>query len=332
MAPTMSVPALLLEHDVEPAPLLAEFGLVPADFDEPDVLLSYTERSRLLVRCAERARCPHFGLLVGQRAGLSSFGLVGFLMQSAPTVRAALEAVVQFFPLHNPNATTEVIESGGYVSFGHTILRHDGPGLEHVVDLSAAIMVNALRALCGYGGQPVELRLARGRPEDVTPYQRFFQVPLVFDSRDTGLLAPSSWFDRPVPTTDPLLHRMLRQRIADLVSGWGEGLTARVRRTLPSLLAGGESGVGGVARGLGLSTRTLNRRLAAEGTSFAGLRDETRYATARQMLAETAMPVGEIATQLGYANASAFTTAFRRWAGVAPASWRAAHRRGLPMA
>ncbi len=327
IAPTMAIPSLLLEHGVDPAPLLAELGLTPAQFDEPESVISYASRSRLLSRCAEATRCPHFGLLVGQRAGLSSFGLVGFLMQSAPDVRAALEIALQHFQLHNPNATVELIENEGFAYFGHTILRPDFVGREQVVDMSAAIMFNVLRMLCGHGEQPSEIHFARSRPPDIRPYQRFFRARLVFDASDTGLTAPARWLDRPLVTADPLLHLMMRQRVAELVAQAGEGIVSRLRRQLPGLLAGRDASVTAAARNLGLAVRTLNRRLAEEGTSFAELRDEARYAMARQLLQGTAMRISEIAEQLGYANASALTTAFRRWSGRGPAEWRAAKRR-----
>ncbi len=326
MAPTMSVPSLLREQGVDPTPLVAEFGLAPSHFDQPDYVLPYEVRSRLLIRCAEAAGCPHFGLLVGQRAGLSSFGLVGFLVQSAPDVRTALEAGIRYFPLHNPNATTELVEDGRYARFGHTILAHEAAGREQIVDMAAAIIFNAMRVLCGHGGAPVEVRLARERPQDTGPYQRFFQAPLVFDATDTGLVIAASWLDRPLSTADPLLHLMMRQRIDELASQAGEDVASRLRRMLPSLLAVRGASVADAARSLGIGVRTLNRRLADAGTSFAELRSEARYAMARQLLRGTAMPVGEIAVQLGYANASALTFAFRRWSGMGPSQWRASTR------
>jgi AraC-like DNA-binding protein len=329
MAPTMAVPSLLREYGVDPAPLLVEFGLTLAQFDDPELTIPYERRSRMLLRCVEATGCQYFGLLIGQRAGLSVFGPVGFLMQSAPTLRAALDVIVQSFRLHNPNAATEYFVTDDYVRFSHTILRPDFEGREQIVDMSAAIMFNAMRVLCAHGGRPTEVRLARARPADTKPYQRFFQSPLTYDARDTGLMVPAEWLDRPLPTADPLLHLMMRQRVAELAAQAGDDLGSRLRRLLPSLLAARGASVADAAQGLGLTVRTLNRRLAAEGTSFAALRNEARYAMARQLLRGTAMQVSEIAEQLGYANASALTTAFRRWSGRGPAEWRAAKNRSI---
>ena len=96
---------------------------------------------------------------------------------------------------------------------------------------------------------------------------------------------------------------------------------------LPSLVTTRRDSLVVAAKRVGLATRTLNRRLAAEGTSYLKLREESRYAIARQLLKGTRMPANEIADRLGYAHASAFTRAFREWSGKAPAEWRASKAR-----
>ena len=76
---------------------------------------------------------------------------------------------------------------------------------------------------------------------------------------------------------------------------------------------------------LGLQVRTLNRRLADEGTSVFELAQEVRYQVARDLLANTALPVTEIAATLAYANTAGFTRAFTRWSGHGPSAWRRRH-------
>ena len=77
-----------------------------------------------------------------------------------------------------------------------------------------------------------------------------------------------------------------------------------------------------MASTLDISTRTLKRRLAASGTTFQRLRDEIQFDLARQLLRNTTIPTGQIASIVGYSESSAFNRAFRRWAGVSPARWR----------
>jgi AraC-like DNA-binding protein len=327
MAPTMTVPSLLRELGVEPAGLLAEFGLVPGHFDEPDRLLSFESRSALLARCAQAARCPHFGLLVGQRGTTSVLGPVGFLMQSAPTLRAALAIGIRQLRLHNPVGSLAYSRSGAFCTFSFTILGTGHVGDEQSLDMAIAGMFNVMRTLCGNHWQPVEARIAHSRPRNVSPYRRFLQAPVVFDSDETSLVFRSEWLGRPVATADPLLHLIMQQYVREMDVDPGEDLSGQLRRLMPALLAQGDAKPMRAARRLGLGVRTLNRRLAEEGSAFALLRDESRHAMAGQLLGNTRMSAGQVATRLGYANASAFTRAFLRWTGMSPMHWRAAQDR-----
>jgi AraC-like DNA-binding protein len=324
MAPIMLMPALLREKGVDPVPLLAEFWLRPADFAEPENTISVATRVRLLSRCAEVAQCPHFGLLLGQRAGISVFGAVGLLVQSATDVRSALQTAARYYRFHNPNAAAELVEHDSFASLSFTTLDPAAAGDEQLVDYAVAAMFNVMRSLCGHHWKPAEVHLARPRPRNVGPYRDFFHVPLVFDAAETSLVFAAHWLDQPLVSADPLLRLMMQHRIDELEVQSKETLAGRLRRVLPSLITTQGATLGTAAERLGLGPRTLNRRLAAEGTSFLRLRDEARYAIARHLLRGTRMPANLIADRLGYANASAFTSAFRRWSGVGPAKWRAA--------
>jgi AraC-like DNA-binding protein len=322
MAPTMSVPTVLAELGVDAAGLLAEFGLTPAHFDEPERAISFETRSRLLARCAHVARCPHFGLLVGQRGSTSVLGPVGFLMQSAPNLRVALGIGTRQFRLHNPGGTIAYTESGSFCTFSYTILGRGHVGDEQALDMALAGMFIVMRTLCGNSWQPTEVHLAHSRPRNLAPFRRLFQAPLVFDSEETALVFRSQWLDRPLATSDPFLHVLMKQYVRDTELVPGEELSVQLRRVLPSLITRGHATPAKAARRLDLGVRTLNRRLEEEGLCFSQLHDESRYSLARQLLRFTRMPVGQVASSLAYANASAFTRAFRRWSGESPARWR----------
>ena len=324
MAPTMSVPALLREHGVDPVPLLAEFDITPAHFDEPDYTLSFHVRSQLLARCAQVTRCPHFGLLVGQRAGIGSFGLLGYLMQSAPDLRTALKLCERHFGLHNPNSTSTLVVRRSLATLNHTLFELGDEGRAQVIDLSVGIMVNVIRTLRGPGANPIEVRVAHARPRSVAPFADFVRARITFDAPETAVVIPASWLDQPLPTADPLLHQLMQHRVTELRAQAGETVAAQLRRVLPALIDARTAVVSEAAARLGLGVRTLGRRLAAEGTTFARVRDEARYSMAIQLLSGTKLHAAEIAEKLGYANASAFTSAFRRWSGLPPSRCRVA--------
>ncbi|HET7202529.1 MAG TPA: AraC family transcriptional regulator [Steroidobacteraceae bacterium] len=313
---------MLKKLGVDPATVLSEFGLTTAHFDHPDNTLSFGTRSALLGRCALAAQCPHFGLLVGLRGSTSVFGAIGFLMQSATDVRKALAVGTRYFRLHNPGVSVECRETKGFCVLNYTILDQVESGDEQTLDMAIAGMFRVMQSLCGYHWQPVEVRLAHSRPRNLVPFRTFFQAPLVFDAEESALVFRSYWLDQLLSSADPLLHLFMQEHVTEVEAGRAEDLPGRLQRLLPSLVAMRRATPAEAARRLGMGVRTLNRRLAAAGTTFSVLLDRSRHSCAVQLLGNTTLPPGQVATRLGYANTSAFTRAFRRWNGVTPTEWR----------
>ena len=153
-------------------------------------------------------------------------------------------------------------------------------------------------------------------------------MPVRFDQPETGLVLPFSALGAPIPGARADERARLERRTAALAPPSDRVWTDRVRHALRPLLLRGEPTSLSAATHLKLNVRTLSRHLASEGTSFQRILDEIRYATGRELLAVTDMPIGKIAQALSYSAHGPFIDAFRRWSGVAPSEWRRAiHRR-----
>lgn len=322
------VPAILREFGVAPEPALGEFGLVLEDFVNPDNTIEFKTMGRLLERCAQLTRCPYFGLLLGERVTASSFGAVGFLLQSSPDVRTALQNFSRHYAVHNPNATVSLVEERSYAALRFTLLKADVEGREHILDGAMAVASNLMRALCGNRWYPTEVRFAHAAPPDGARFRKFFRSALRFDAEETELFFEALWLDGAPQGADPLLNMMMAQLVGEIEGRFEENLVGELRRMLPILVASRKASIAVAAKRLGFGLRTLSRRLAEEGTSFTLMRDEARQSLAYHLLEQTHVPANEIGDYLGYANPSAFTRAFRRWTGAAPAQWRASRRHG----
>ena len=132
----------------------------------------------------------------------------------------------------------------------------------------------------------------------------------------------AAWLSRPVLEADQELRWEIQEQIDALEARHVGEFPAQVRSVLSSVLLTDDAGVERVAALFSMHRRTFNRRLAAYGTCFKELADESRFELARQMLEESSYAVGDAADTLGYADASAFIRAFRRWTGTTPAHWR----------
>jgi AraC-like DNA-binding protein len=306
---------------------LAEVGFDLNLFDDPDNLISYASRSRLLAHCVARTGCRHFGLLIGQQGGLHSLGLVGLLVKYAPDVGTALRSLVRYLHLHVRGAVPTLAEGGDLAMLGYEIYQPRVEATDQTGDGAVAVMFNIVRALCGPEWKPVEVWFAHRKPEDVGPFRRFFRAHLRFDAEQNALVFSADWLCRRLPDTDPELRRLLQKQIDALDERHNDDFPAQVRSVLRTALVTGHAKSDQVAALFSMHCRTLNRRLNAFGTGFQKLVDEGRFEIARQMLEDSATEVAQIAGLLDYADASAFTRAFRRWSGTTPARWRATRDR-----
>lgn len=323
--PLMHVPALLGRLGVDPVPVLQAAGLARDALADPERVIPLRKAVRLMIAGAARTGLPHFGLLVGQHASLEQYGLVGLRMMHAPSVGAAWRGVVLALQLNDRANVPALAVRDRVAVLSFTAYREDSEGIDHIMDFTLATACTAMRTLCGATWAPTEAHFAHRRPADVRPYRQCFGAPVRFGANRTALLFPARLLDRRVIGASAARRRAIEQAIADALRAQDLALPDMVRRTLFARLTEDDVSIDGVARLLGLHKRTLNRRLAGDDTSFARLLAEVRFQIARQLLAGTDLPFVDIAATLNYTDASAFSRAFRAWAGMPPSAWRESH-------
>ena len=328
IGPILAVPDILRSLGQDPDVVLGEIGIDPSLFDDPDNLISYAARGRILGHCAARTGCRHFGLLIGERSGLQGFGIVGLLAKYSTDVATALQRLVGFLHLHVRGARAALSVAGDLATLRYDILLPDVEGVDQLGDGAVATMFKILRGLCGSDWRPVEIRIAHRAPPDPRPYRRYFGVAPTFDAAEYAVVFEASWLNRPVAEGDAELVRLLQRHILMLGAKHEGDLVAQVRAVLRGAILAGHAGEGQIAALFSLPKRTMHRRLVAEGTQFRKLDAECRFDIARQLLEHSALAIAEIAATLGYAETSVFTRAFRRWSGTTPTHWREQHRQG----
>ena len=318
----LAVPVVLRSLGFDPAAVLAEVGFDLRWLDVPDHHMSYAARCKLLADCAARTDCPHFGLLVGQLSGLHSMGLVGLLVKSSPDAGTALNSLVRYLHLHVRGALTTLRTQNDVAVFSYDIYETGIADTIQTGDAAVASMLNIMRTLCGPTWTPMEVWLAHRAPGTSAPFRRVFHAPVLFDVAQYAMVFDARWLSHPLPATDPEQRHLLQQEISRLENQFTHNLPEQLRRVLRTALTTRYTGADQIADIFSMHPRTLSRRLAECGVSFQELLDEGRFEIARQLLRDSAMEVRQIADMLDYADASAFTRAFRRWSGTTPAQWR----------
>lgn len=317
---------VLRDFSVEPADVLRECKL-PADaLDDPQGRIPFDAVGALLACAERRTGCEHIGILAGERLGLTSMAAVGELARCAPTLDDALGTITVHHHVNSPGALAFYRAEAGHATLAVAAYNRSTLGLAHFCDAVALMTLNVLRDLTSPDFRPDAVLLARSAPRDLAPYRRAFPAQLVFDAEYSGVQFPAHVLARKVPTANPQRYAELEARIAAMGR---HSLVNDLRRALRAELVRGHASADRVTAILDMHQRTLHRRLAEVGTTFQAVLDEVRYDAARHYLEVTAMPLVNVAAALGYSELSAFTRAFRRWAGVTPGSYR--RQRGVAL-
>ncbi len=144
-----AIPDILRSLGSDPAEVLARAGLDLALFSDPDNLISFAARGRLLSHCVDATGCPHFGLLIGQQGGLHSLGLVGLLAKNSVDVATALQSLIGYFSAHSRGSVTRLEVDDDVALLSFSVIQPDIEAVDQVCDAAVAIFFNIMRGLCG---------------------------------------------------------------------------------------------------------------------------------------------------------------------------------------
>jgi AraC-like DNA-binding protein len=268
---------------------------------------------------------PDLGLVIGGTANIRDFGLVGYTIYYSPTLAEALHHITRYSRIVNEVAQFAIRES----AIGAKLASEISPrfdALRHPVDVRLAWALTAVREAVGSKITPIEAGFPYSRPASTVEHTRLFRSDLKFDQPEASLVFRTEDLSRPVVAGDPELVRYL-ERLADKVlESLSENSTVadQVRKEIWSDLSSGKTTVQRIAARLGVSSRSLQRRLKEEGTTFGAEFELLRSDMARKLLQDRSLAVCELAFLLGYSEVSSFYRAFRRWEKVSPHEYRRA--------
>ncbi len=326
IGPLMNLPQLLRDMNCDPAPVFASLGFDCRQFADPNFEAPYALASRLLARCAAVTGCNHLGLLLGERASISSLGLTGFLLQCAPTVDLALQDLLHHLDLNDRGGITILVVDSKLVQLGYDIILPEATAKAQIYDLAMTYLCRVMRGLCGQQWAPTQVLMSRQPVPNPAPYHHALGSGVRFNESRNALIFEANWLQRPTPGADPLLHRYLEQKAEDIHVRKLTNIVDHLQVLLRRSLASHHCSVTDISRQLGMHERTLNRHLTTAGTSFRLELERIRYEWARQMLAKSTMQAAQIADALDYTNTTSFSRAFKRWSAVTPSTWRNSYR------
>lgn len=248
--------------------------------------------------------------------------IFGFLAMSCGTVGEAFDRTLQYSRLYTAGATyqMEVDRDSTTITWLPWPGDLDDAGYRAAMDYHVANMEQAIRQLAVSPPRPVEVRLRHAAPRDVAGYLEFYGSAPRFGSRRYELVYPVGLRDVGVTTFNSRLRDYFEKECQRLVEKVGApaGAAAQARKALIAVMDGGDSGIEAIAKRVGMSTRTLQRRLSEEQTSYNDLLTEVRQEFAKRYLERGTLTASEVAYLIGFTEPPAFFKAFKRWTGLTP--------------
>jgi len=308
-----------------PETLLPAAGIDPALLGKPENRIPFERQNALWALALASAPTPVFGLQFARSIQPTSFGLVGYMAMNCGTIGECLEAIVSYQFLAGEGGEFSLAPCGDDTALCYTPVNPDDPVTrERVVGMLAAT-VSFGRWLVGEAFQPRRVAFTHAAPGETAEYEEFFGCPVAFAESSNCAVYTPAVTGLVVPNASEQLLALLRERANRMLGELSRGgIASRIASLLASQLDSAVPDKAVIAAQLGMSERTLQRRLREEGTTYQATLDRTRHYLARDLLRNTQIPLAEVAIQLGFSEPSTFFRAFRRWEGATPGQYREA--------
>lgn len=304
--------------------LLDRFSLSREALDDPDARISGRTALELWHALIERTGDPALQLSAPTELPFGAYRVIDYLVGASTTVGEGIERFARFFRLiaDTVRLTLEHGEGGG--SCLCLDMGEGGAAPPVYVDYVFAALVGRMRTWIHPELSVHEVSLRRPQPADVAPYVERFGAQVRFGAdRDRLCFSESEWTSA-IADSDATLAHVLEEHARMLASKLptaSESFVASVQGCIVAALPDGADEED-VARALHVSRRTLQRKLAQDGTSYRSVLDAVRRSLAESYLADDAVSIPEVAFMLGFSEQSSFHRAFQRWTGSPPGRWR----------
>lgn len=315
---------LALGEGIDTHTLFLQCGLDPTRLNNPYQRYAQDNITRVWKALATSTGNPAIGLKFGNYVTPGTFSVVGYVMLSSKTLQEGLLWASHYARSMAEGLRLELVDEGDVF-----YLKMDGLGdQEAIAEQAMEAKLSAFKAYTEWVLRepitPLAVYMKHAFLADATFYREKFRCDVIDQAAFTGFSLPREFVLRELPTHDPMLLQQHRRMADDMASNVFQPLSLQVKELLREWLSSSGSLQTRIADMLHMSTKTLQRRLQDENTSFTRLLDETRHEAACAYLLQPHLPLQEIAYLVGYADYSAFAKAFRRQAGMTPVVWRAA--------
>ncbi len=300
-------------------------GLTRADLKEGDHLISLEGQMKILDNGEKLTGDDLVAVRWGQTRRFANLGLIGYLGRTSKDIRCVVTNLARYGQVFSNAMEVDVstLDQDGTFRW-----RFDIPAkieVGHFVEAQVSQFLNGTNKLLPRTVLPKQITFTHRRKHNAAELEKLLGCPVTFGAQWNSMQYRLADLDVPLSTSDEGLHKIL-QAHADLVLAQRPKNRADielvVEKAIADRMATGQTSVSHVARDLGMSARTLARRLGDANTTYQTVLSNFRRAMADRYLKNSAMSQSEIAFLLGYSDVSSFASAFKRWTGQSPGERR----------
>jgi len=300
-------------------------GLTRADLKEGDHLISLEGQMKILDNGEKLTGDDLVAVRWGQTRRFANLGLIGYLGRTSKDIRCVVTNLARYGQVFSNAMEVDVstLDQDGTFRW-----RFDIPAkieVGHFVEAQVSQFLNGTNKLLPRTVLPKQITFTHRRKHNAAELEKLLGCPVTFGAQWNSMQYRLADLDVPLSTSDEGLHKIL-QAHADLVLAQRPKNRADielvVEKAIADRMATGQTSVSHVARDLGMSARTLARRLGDANTTYQTVLSNFRRAMADRYLKNSEMSQSEIAFLLGYSDVSSFASAFKRWTGQSPGERR----------
>nr|WP_255652211.1 AraC family transcriptional regulator [Corallococcus sp. AS-1-12] len=310
--------------------LCAEVGLRGSDLGDPEARIPYAVLDDILERAVALTGDDNLGLHMAGMDVMDADDPASLVILTSANLREAMVRGCRYQRVWGDGERFVVEDTPRGVRMRFTPVGPSWrPAHRHLAEIALVQLATGVRVFTGVDVRPLRARFVHAPPADPREHEALFGCPLEFNAPANDLEFAAGDADRPFVHADALLNAVFehhaRRALERLPAA--DTLSDRVREQVRRTLAGGDFSFASVARALRVPSRTLQRQLAAEGRTYAGIVEGLRRELSQGYL-QRRMSIAEVSFLLGYADPVAFHRAFKRWWGTSPEAFRKAHAAG----
>ncbi|MDF3856399.1 AraC family transcriptional regulator [Paracoccus sp. APAP_BH8] len=317
---------ILAEQGIPPSESLKGSGVDMDDLKDPFALTSMRQYMTVCLNALDLSQDPTTPFKLGARLRVSAYGMYGYALLSCLSLRDYFRLAIKYRRLATPPMAIEWSEYDELAvwSFPDIFVLNPSQDLRRfLLEQQFSLHVTHLQDVAGKTCPPLRASFSHPAPEHAGIYEQYLNCPCFFEQPRCELVYERAVLDQKPVMAHPLTS-VLMQETCDRLIGQAKtslGASGSVYRILMER-PGEFPDMEAVADKLNMTSRTLRRRLEAEGTAFQAIADDVRSTLAQEYLATTKMSVFDIAMLLGFSDAAGFRKALKRWTGKGPREFR----------